>query len=139
MQQAKRYPVGQSLYLAIFVLVMSVLLTAGCSTIYPRTPIGTGTYAYLSGKLTWTYPVTLAELQTATVAALTDLRLPIRTQRIDGLGGIIEATRGEQITVRLRLRPETEKTTRLSIRFGRWGNRDESERIHAEVRKQLGL
>jgi hypothetical protein len=139
MEQHRPYTWGQSLSLVTLALLVSVLLNAGCSTVYPRTPIGTGTYAYLSGNLSWTYPVTLEELKVATLAALTELRLPIRTQRVDGLGGIIEATRGEQITVRLRLRPETEKITRLSIRFGRWGNREESERIHAEIRKRLGL
>jgi hypothetical protein len=123
----------------LFALFASVLLITGCSTVYPRTPIGTGTYTYLNGELSWTYPVTLEELKAATLAALTELRLPVRTQRIDGFGGTIEAVRGEQVTVRLRLQPESEKTTRLRVRFGRLGNRQESERIHAEVRQQLGL
>jgi hypothetical protein len=116
-----------------------MLLTGGCTTVYPRIAAGTGTYSYVSGALTWTYPVTVEELKVATLAALTELHLPIQTQMLDGLGGVIEATRGEHVTVRLLLRPETEKTTSLSVRVGTWGNRQESEHIHTAVRKQLGL
>jgi len=116
-----------------------MLLTGGCTTVYPRIAAGTGTYSYISGALTWTYPVTVEELKVATLAALAELRLPIQSQLLDGLGGVIEATRGDQVTVRLVLRPETEKTTSLSVRVGTWGNRQESEHIHAAVRKQLGL
>jgi hypothetical protein len=139
MEQYPRHAWGPSQFAALFALFGIVLLITSCSTVYPRTPIGTGTYAYLNGELSWTYPVTLEEIKVATLAALTELRLPVRTQRIDGFGGTIEAVRGEQITVRLRLQPESEKTTRLRVRFGRLGNRQESERIHAEVRQQLGL
>jgi Protein of unknown function (DUF3568) len=139
MAQHPRHAWSPSRFAALFALFGIVLLITGCRTIYPRTPIGTGTYSYLNGELSWTYPVALEELKAATLAALTELRLPVHTQRIDGFGGTIEAVRGEQITVRLRLQPESEKTTRLRVRFGRLGNRQESERIHAAVRQQLGL
>lgn len=137
MGQNRQHTRTQPLRLVIIGLL--ALLATGCSTVHPRTSAGTGTYAHVGGVLSWTYPATLDEVWSATLAALTELQIPIRSQMIDGLGGFIEAERGEKVKVRLRLTPQTDITTRLSVRFGTAGNRQESRRVHAAVRNQLGF
>ena len=115
------------------------LVVAGCSTVHPPSSIGTGRYSAVSGRLTWTYPVTLQVLQEATIAVLSDLHLNIQKQTLDGLGGTIEALRGETTTVYLHLMAESAKTSQLSVRFGTFGNRNESARVHEAVQRRLGF
>ena len=54
MQSGKR----SGLRLTLGVLGM-VFTLAGCAPVYPTTELGTGTYSYATGTLTWIYPVRL--------------------------------------------------------------------------------
>ena len=121
-------------------LVIGLLvLIAGCTTVHPRGPAGFGTYSYVSGTLTWTYPVALHTAWEATLQALRALQLRIKSQTIDGLGGNIEAVRADATRVHIRVKPVNERTTRVQVRVGTFGNREYSERIHTAIRSQLKL
>jgi uncharacterized protein YceK len=121
------------------VLLASVLLVAGCATVHPQDPAGTGIYSYTSGRLSWTYPVALEPAWQATLRALKELNLRIESKTLDGLGGHIEALRSDNTKVSLSLKPATERTTRISVRVGAFGDRKPSEDIHAAIRTQLQL
>ncbi|GIX49068.1 MAG: hypothetical protein KatS3mg131_3279 [Candidatus Tectimicrobiota bacterium] len=119
--------------------LLLALLLAGCATVHPRGPAGFGTYSYVTGTLTWTYPVALKAAWEATLQAVQGLDLRIEKQLVDGLGGTLEAKRADGTPVFVWLRPLTERTTEVQVRIGTYGNRDDSERLHTAIRKQLRL
>ena len=135
MRSAKR----SWLFLSLGILGM-VLIPTGCTPVHPPTELGTGTYSYATGTLTWIYPVSLETLWPATVAEVTDLHLEVLSKHMDGLGGTIKTLRADKTEVNFTLDPVSTKATRLSVRIGgeEW-HRKEAEHIHAKIRQRLGL
>lgn len=97
-----------------------------------------GTYSYIKGELQATYNVAIERLWPHTLAAMRDLRLPIDSERMDALGGIIEARRGDGTPVKVRLKPQAENATLVGVRVGTFGSREKSEIIHNAIRERLG-
>jgi hypothetical protein len=127
-------------YLALLGLIGVTLLAAGCSSVHPSTSVGTGTFSYITGALTWVYPVTIEKLWPVTLAEVEALRLQILDKHMDGLGADIKTVRADKIKVDFKLQPVDTKSTSLSVRIvdEKW-HRKEAERIHAEIRERLGL
>jgi hypothetical protein len=119
--------------------VAAALLLAGCRAVHPRTNIGTGTYSYVSRRLVWTYPYSLDEIWTATLAGLAELNYGIEAQEFDGLGGRLEAQAAVGRHLFLEVRPESKNATRLWVRIRGSGHRLEAERVHEMIRSKLGV
>lgn len=99
---------------------------------------GVGTYSYLKGELEATYSVPIEEIWPHSVAALETLQLHIDNKHMDSLGGRIEARRADGTPVQVRLKPVGQRSTEIGIRVGTFGSREQSERIHNTIQKQLG-
>jgi hypothetical protein len=120
-------------------LGLLVMLLAGCTTVHPREPVGSGTYSYVSGRLSWIYPVPLSEAWQATLTTLQELSLRVLNTTLDGLGGEIDAQRVDQTAVNVDLRPLSDKTTEVSVRIGTFGDYEQSKNIHETIRIRLKL
>ena len=120
-------------------LGLLVVLLAGCTTVHPREPVGSGTYSYVSGRLSWVYPVPLIEAWQATLQALQELNLRVLNKTLDGLGGEIDAQRADQTTVDVDLKPLSDRTTEVSVRIGTFGDYEQSKNIHETIRTRLKL
>lgn len=121
------------------VILGLLVLLAGCTTVHPREPVGSGTYSYTSRRLSWIYPVTLDEAWQATLQALQELNLRVLSKTLDGLGGEIEAMRADQTTIHVELRPVSDKSARVSVRVGTFGDYEQSKSIHETIRTRLRL
>jgi Protein of unknown function (DUF3568) len=119
--------------------LIGVMLVAGCTTVHPPGVAGTGTYSHVSGNLVWTYPTDLERTWQATLSALEGLDLRIETKLFDGLGGRIKAIRANNTTIRIRLIPETTRTTVVKVKIGTFGNLEQSENLHQAIRAQLKM
>jgi hypothetical protein len=75
----------------------------------------------------------------ATLGALEDLELQTYTKNLDGLGGRIEALRADKTKVHIRLKPVSDRSTRIGVRVGTFGSREISNRIHEAIRTRLKL
>ncbi len=129
----------RALHLSILGCIGLALL-AGCGPVHPPTAMGTGTYSYATGALSWIYPVTMEDLWPATLAEVNELRLQILNQHMDGLGATIKAIRADKVEVDFELAPVSARATRLSVRILANGwKRQEAEHFHAKVRQRLGL
>lgn len=117
---------------------LGCLVLFGC-TVHPREPVGTGTFSYVSGRLAWTYPVDIQTAWSATLNALNKLNIQVQDKAVDGLGGSIIAQRADQTKVFLTFEPVSQRTTRVSIKIGAFGNREQSENIHALIQQELHL
>jgi len=123
-------------------LGMSLLASvSGCAT----TAVGggpnvtAGTYYYLSRNLEVIYGVPLADAWPRVLAAVEGLQLHIDRQRIDGLGGEIQARRPDGTQVQVDLKPSGDHSTSISVRVGFWGDREMSERVQRNIRQQIGI
>lgn len=120
---------------------LSLLVSlGGCFT----TPVGggpnvtAGTYSYITRELEVIYGIPLADVWPQALAAVESLQLHIDRQSVDGLGGDIYARRADGTNVVVHLKPSGGHSTRIGVRVGGWGNRQQSERIHRAIRQQLG-
>jgi hypothetical protein len=120
-------------------VLMGVILVTGCTTVHPPGVAGTGTYAYVSGNLVWTYPTDLDRTWQAALQALKELDLRIQSQNLDGLGGRIKAIRADGTAIRIRFVPETSRTTTVKVKVGTFGSQEQAENIHKAIREQLKL
>ena len=98
-----------------------------------------GTYSYFSRNLEVIYGVPLADVWPRTLAAVESLQLHIDRQRVDGLGGEIQARRPDGTKVQVYLKPNGDHSTSVSVRVGFWGDREMSERVQRTIRQQVGI
>jgi hypothetical protein len=89
--------------------------------------------------LSWTYPAPLERSYEAVLAALGELNLQVQTKTLDGLEGRIKAFRADRTAVRVYLQPVTNRTTEVRVKIGTFGDQDQAERIHNNIRTQMGL
>jgi hypothetical protein len=129
-----RWYVWKCLRLGLF-----VVLLAGCTTVHPRAPVGSGSYSYVSRRLSWVYPVPLTEAWQATLQALQELSLRVLNRRLDGLGGEIDAERVDQTAVDVDLKPISDRATEVSVRIGTFGDYEQSRNLHETIRTLLKL
>jgi hypothetical protein len=123
-----------------FLVLAGIVCIAGCTTVYPDAPrVGTGTYSYAARALEWTYPVPLETAWQATLRAVEGLNLRADSKTLDGLGGQVTALRADGTNIHIRLKPETTRTTTVSVRVGTFGSQEQSENIHKAIRAQLNL
>lgn len=113
---------------------------AGCVAVYPETSAGSGVYSYATDTLSWIYPVPIERLWPATLAEAEALRLRVVDESMDGLGAALETRRADETRIVFMLEPVSPNATKLSIRIGGLARqRREAERIHASIRRRLGL
>jgi hypothetical protein len=96
-------------------------------------------YNRASGYLSWTYPTPLDRSYEATLAALEGLDLRIQLKTLDGLEGRIKALRADRATVRIYLKPVTDRTTEVKVKIGTFGDQEQAEHIHKNIRAKLRL
>jgi hypothetical protein len=120
-------------------VLLSLVVLGGCTTVYPNTTAGSGTYNRASGWLSWAYPVPLERSYQATLVALERLDLRIQTKTLDGLEGRIKAIRADRTTVKVYLKPITDRTTEVKVKIGTFGDQEQAEYIHKNIRTQLQL
>jgi hypothetical protein len=75
----------------------------------------------------------------ATLVALERLDLRIQTKTLDGLEGRIKAIRADRTTVKVYLKPITDRTTEVKVKIGTFGDQEQAEYIHKNIRTQLQL
>jgi hypothetical protein len=123
-------------------LGMSLLVSiSGCVTtgVGGGPNVTAGTYYYFTRELEVIYGVPLADVWPRVLAAIESLQLHIEVQRIDGLGGEIQARRPNGTKVQVDLKPTGDHSTSVSVRVGFWGDREMSERVQRNIRQQVGI
>jgi Protein of unknown function (DUF3568) len=120
-------------------VLLSVVVLGGCTKVYPDTTAGAGTYNPASGWLSWAYPAPLERSYQATLAALEGLDLRVQTKTLDGLEGRIKAIRADRTNVQVYLKPLTDRTTEVQVKVGTFGDQEQAELIHKNIRAQLRL
>jgi hypothetical protein len=119
----------------VLVAVSSVL--SACATSAPRTTASSNSYEWTRGKLSFTTPHTLGECHDATIAAFTDLGVPVTGDTTDRTGGRIVAKTAVGDPVTVDIEPQTFYVTTMGIRVGLWGNEVQARQIAEAIARQI--
>ena len=96
-----------------------------------------GSVAYVKGDLEAVEGRKLDDVYTATKTALEQLELSVSKDTKDALSAVIVARDSRDKKVTVKLTAATEETTKLSIRFGTFGNEAKSRMIHDKIKENL--
>lgn len=122
-------------------LLPGIILLSGCAIAWfgAGAGLGVGAYRYVEGTLEADYSLTYDEAWEATNTALTDLYISVTNSVNEGDKGKIEAIRKDGKHVIVKLHYKSPDVTSINIRVGFFGSREDSERIHEEIRSVSGL
>jgi hypothetical protein len=115
------------------------LLLTGCEAFVAGIGAGVGVYTYQHGQLKRAYQSDYDRTVTATLDALKDLGINIRTQKNDGIQAQFRAQTRNRRPVTLNLKRVAPNVTEVSVRSGYVGvwDRQASETIHASIAQRL--
>lgn len=122
-------------------LLPGVILLSGCAIVWlgAGAGLGVGAYRYVEGTLEADYSLTYDEAWEATNTALANLYISVTNSVNEGDKGKIEAIRKDGKHVIVNLQYKSPDITSINIRVGFFGSREDSERIHEEIRTVSGL
>ena len=122
-------------------LSLSLLFLCGCALAVfgVGAGVGVGTYRYVEGKLERSYPLSYTSAWNTTNTVLSNLYISVSNSINEGVQGTIESVRKDGKKVVIVLNDKGRNVTDISIRVGFWGNREDAERIHDEIKRVAGL
>ncbi|HDZ62891.1 MAG TPA: DUF3568 family protein [Nitrospirae bacterium] len=125
----------------ITVLLLSLTLLWSCEValIGIGAGVGVGAYKYIEGNLERDYPFAFNLAWDATNTSLENLQMSVSNSINEGTKGKIEAVRRDGSNVTIRLSDRSQGVTRISVRVGFFGDRDEARRLHEEIFRTAGL
>ena len=125
----------------ILVLIYMGLMLQGCLLLAVGAGAGAGaaTVAYVKGELKTTYAASLNRTWDATLSALKDLQINVRSSKKDATEGDIEATKADGTKVKIVLEPAGPDTTSVRIRVGTFGDEEVSRVINRQIASKLGV
>ena len=122
----------------VFVMVLLLWTTAlvgGCWVV--AVGAGAGTVAYVRGDLEAVELRDIGTVYEATLKAVDELELNVTKRTKDVLSAVIVARDAQDKKITIKLSSTTEKTTKLSIRIGLFGNETKSRLIYQKIRENL--
>jgi hypothetical protein len=96
-----------------------------------------GTYAYERGNLHTTIDAPIEDVYRATTAALEQMQLPVTDSAQDAFGARLTATQTQGGDVKIEMARESDKTTRVSVRVGTFGDEQKSRVILQRIREAM--
>ena len=125
----------------VLVLFGMSLMLQGCLLLAVGAGAGAGvaTVSYVKGELRTTYAASLNRTWEATLSALKDLQLNVRSTKKDATEGNIEATKADGTSVKINLEPAGPDTTSVRIRVGLFGDEEVSRVINRQIASRLGV
>ena len=121
------------------IAMISGWLAIGCAALVIGAGAGAGSYTYLNGELTRTYPTSYSRTLEACTRLLDDLGMPILSQTSEGVQSVIETKRKDDTPMTLKINIIGLDLTEVSVRTGVVGywNRDLSAQFHEFLGRRL--
>jgi hypothetical protein len=125
--------------IAAGLVVLAGLLTAGCAALVVGAGAGAGAYTYANGELARTYQAPFPRTLEVCTQMLTDLGMPIKSQRSEGAQTVIETERKDGTPMTLKVKIVGLDLTEVSVRTGVVGywNRDLSTQFQEFIAQRL--
>lgn len=120
--------------------VIFFLFLAGCGALVVfgvGTAAGVAGYKWYEGALTVIYEAPYIKAWDATLKALEDMELQIQSQKHDLTKGTIKAKLDDDRSLSVSLAYKSAQQTEVVIRVGFFGDKDASDVIQENIRKEL--
>jgi hypothetical protein len=119
-------------------LVVAGAPQAGCLAVAAGAAAGYGAYEYADGVYTASVPATVDGAWRATIAALEQEHAVIKARTRERTGGQVRAVASDQTSIEIELaRNPSGDFTRVSIRFGVFGDESRSRAMAARIKENL--
>ena len=118
-------------------LILAVTCGSGCWALFVGAAAGVGGYAWANGAMTKDYSSSADEVHEAVVKGLKKLKLPVMNDVNDRLSAKVTSEFSDGKNVVINIDALTEKTSRLKIRVGPFGDKRASELILSSIEKYL--
>lgn len=119
------------------VLAGALLTSSGCAALLVGAAAGVGGYAWVSGALVKEYNATVAKTHQAVLQALKQLDIKVTSDQADRLAAVVQARLADGRAVKVSVDAMTERTAKVRIRVGVFGDRAKSEMIAAALDKSI--
>lgn len=128
-------PIRKWLFLSV--MLAGLVGLQGCALVVGAAAGGAGV-AYLKGEAKKIYDAPIERVYKATLTAVRDdLGLIVYESHLAGMEGEINSRRWDDKKVKIDLKALTERTTRVKIRVGTWGDEEYSGLIFSKIDKRL--
>lgn len=123
-------------YRVLLCSALAALLLSGCALalVGGGAAAAVGVIAYRNGDLSVMDDVAFPNAYTAVHKAVGDLEFTLVSEKRDALEGEVVARAADSTKVRIRLKRMNEKTTKLMIRFGTFGDESKSRQVLEKIR-----
>jgi hypothetical protein len=98
---------------------------------------GAGTVAYIRGSLVAFVEADVAGTYAATLAAFEDLGIPVQKKQQDALVAEVSGRTAEDKKVTVKIKAAEQKTSRIAIKIGWFGDQSQSQVIYEAIKKRL--
>jgi hypothetical protein len=132
------FVVNRKLSLMVATILGMALFATGCvAAAAAGAAAGAGTYAWASGKLTFTTSQGVRESHSATLSAFNDLDIDLTSDQTSTLGGTIRGVTPASESVIVDLEPLAADITNFDIRVGFWGNQYRESKLADAIQRHL--
>ncbi|MBF0339105.1 MAG: DUF3568 family protein [Nitrospirae bacterium] len=121
----------------MMMLVVLVIQLCGCVAAVVGAGAGVGTYAFVSGKLNYTFDKPVLVVHGATLRALKDMKMSITEDRSDKIAAVVKSKFADGEGVHIEINSQTAQTSTISVRVGVLGDEKRSLAILDEIKKKL--
>ena len=120
-------------------LVGVMTIGTGCVAVVAGAAAGAGGYAYVKGEVQAEESVSVAEALDASKKALASLGFRVTSASKDALEGKVEASGAEGRIVNVKIVRADSGKTKIGVRVGTFGDRDQAAVILDTIRKKAGV
>jgi uncharacterized lipoprotein len=100
---------------------------------------GAATYAYVNGQVESTLGAPYDKTWSATQAAIQDLEFKVTKTTKDALNAELDAKTAEDKSITIKLSHVSDTATKLTIRVGKFGDKQISDAILDKIKKHLSI
>jgi len=134
MKKMRRWKVGA--------LLLVLALSAGCvemALLGIGGAAAIGAYKWIEGTMERDYPRPMDPCWYACIAVCKSLNMRLTTEAFGPTDSRIEAMQADGTAVKIQLVARPNQITTIKVRFGMWGDKDQSAYFHRRVIDRLGL
>ena len=121
----------------LFASLLLIGSISGCVAAAAGGVTGASTVAYLQGEYLTNEKASLEQLYDAALLAVAEIGYTVTIQKKDGLRAEIVASGADDRELKVWLDRRTDTETRLSIRFGLFGDQEDSKLLHDKIVAKL--
>ena len=125
--------------LYLIIVLVYLWVSTGCIALVVGAGAGAGTFAYVNGQLSRTYPANYQTTYEVGKGILEDMKQPVLEEKTDGAQTTIESQRFDKTPMTITVRIIDPEWTEVSVRTGHIGvwKREISEQFHEFVAKRI--